>query len=525
MAALDPFVLVAPDGRRQALRKGRLVAGAGEESDVSLDGPGVGAAHLILTVTGDRVYCQAATPAITFLVNGQPTSSHVLQGEDSLQVADTTYRILQVAQEPRPAKTDEIVHPRAAQSTIHDEVQRALTSGVPYQLKQQLDVMYRLARLVESVTDRQRFTEGLLDLVLEVLPVDRAMMVTFPEGEAPRVEQSRPLPSASPGFAPSATVLRRVSDSGVALITSDAPGDARLEGSESITALSIRRVICAPMRYGRDARGALYADGQGDGEVMTDAHLGLMESIASYAGVALERAALYRSLQERELHTHLLVHDMKNPLASIFSGLGLLEVTLPDHALQQAGGTLDLLRQAADQLDGYISDILDVAQLEAGLLRLRLQHQDLAGLLEALSRRWAPALSFHGRALEIQLEAGPGERFSLDERLVSRVLDNLVANAVNHTPAGTPITVRAAPGDEGLEVQVRDQGDGVPEEARERIFEKFGRAAGAPSGGKGLGLYFCRLVAEAHGGRLHVEGAAGDNRFVLFIPRRQQEER
>ena len=508
-----------PSGGDEAipLPQGRHLAGNGAGVAIHLSGDQVADEHLVFTVTGDRVFCQVRGAGLGFRVNGGAVTNQVLKPGDELEVSGQSYKLCQVLEDRKEWESGEIIHPRAAQTTLTEEYERARLEGSHAELRGQLDVMYRLARLVGSVTDRQQFAEDLLDLVLEVLPVDRAVLVHFGQGGGEAdMEASRPPASAHLLYPPSETVLKQVREHGCAMISSDAMHDVRLQGSKSISALGLRRVICAPLVRDEKPWGALYADGQGDGEPLRQDHLALLESIASHAEVALERSLLYHRLQERELHTHLLVHDMKNPMASIQGGIQFMEATLPQEIAAGQVRTLQLINQAADQLDGYISDIMDVAQLEERLLRPLLLEQDLMGLLEQLRQRWEPSLTFHHRALN--LECTPGASFPLDPRLINRVLDNLVENALHYAPHGSDIAVRLTTGEGGLRISVLDGGQGVPEAARQRIFDKFGRAAQTRSGGRGLGLYFCRLAVEAHGGQIWVAGIPGANRFEVQLP-------
>lgn len=516
-------LIPAGGGQAIPLARGRHLAGSGPDVAVILGGPQVADQHLVITVTGDRIFCQARAAQHSFRINGQECTSGALMPGDELELSGQTYELRPRQAEGKrpPSESGEIIHNRAAQTTLTSEYQRARLGGSPTELLGQMDVMYRLAKLVGSVTDRQQFAEDLLDLVLEVLPVDRAVLVRFgQDGAKTSLEASRPTGAAHSLYAVSETVLQKIHKDGCALITSDALHDHRLKGSQSISALSIRRVICAPLVRDERPWGALYADGRGDGEPLRGDHLALLESIASHAEVALERSSLYQSLQERELHTHLLVHDMKNPMASILGGLQLLEITMTPQAPETQVRTLRLINQAADQLNGYISDIMDVAQLEERLLRPRRQDQDLDGLLVQLRERWEPNLTFHDRPLTLTCTVGAC--FPMDPRLINRVLDNLVDNALHYAPRGSEIKLFLMAGERELRITVQDGGQGVPREARQRIFEKFGRAAKARSGGRGLGLYFCRLAVEAHGGSIHVEGEPGDNRFVVCLPRPDQ---
>jgi signal transduction histidine kinase len=107
----------------------------------------------------------------------------------------------------------------------------------------------------------------------------------------------------------------------------------------------------------------------------------------------------------------------------------------------------------------------------------------------------------------------------VDRERVGLVLSNLVANALKHTPRGGSVEVTAVEGEGSVRFEVKDTGSGIPPEYHERIFEKFFRVPGAPSGGVGLGLYLAREIVEAHGGRIGVESAPGvGSRFWFTVP-------
>jgi signal transduction histidine kinase len=109
-----------------------------------------------------------------------------------------------------------------------------------------------------------------------------------------------------------------------------------------------------------------------------------------------------------------------------------------------------------------------------------------------------------------------------DGAVLRRVLDNLLSNAIEHSPQGGVVRVAVAPCEEGIEISVSDQGSGVPPEHREKIFEKFQRLESrksVPGANRGLGLTFCRLAVEAHGGTIWVDDAPGGGAlFRALLP-------
>lgn len=209
----------------------------------------------------------------------------------------------------------------------------------------------------------------------------------------------------------------------------------------------------------------------------------------------------------KESLTETLVHDLKNPLAAVIGNLELLERKGDER-------TRDLVRRCktgASRLHRMILDLLDVARLEDGGLPLRFEPVDAGELARRACEEFeTPA---EQRSVRLVLEAPEGGLpVSGDASMLRRVVDNLIANALEHSPAGTEVTVRVTRRDEGVELSVSDQGSGIPEAYREKIFEKYARLelrqAGV-AGNRGLGLTFCRMAIEAHGGTIWVEPTPG----------------
>jgi K+-sensing histidine kinase KdpD len=204
-------------------------------------------------------------------------------------------------------------------------------------------------------------------------------------------------------------------------------------------------------------------------------------------------------------------HELRTPLASILTGatdlLDRPRLPAPVHADVEA-----IIGQAR-RLERLVSDLLDMARIEAHALTLDPVEIDLGDAVLAAAGRLRRASP--GRPLTISLPLDGLEVLADWDRL-GQILDNLIQNADRHAPAGTPITVEAAPGKRSMVVvRVIDQGPGVPVEQRERIFERFVRGVtdretgedghGAVPSGTGLGLAIVRGLVEAHAGRVWIE--------------------
>ena len=210
-----------------------------------------------------------------------------------------------------------------------------------------------------------------------------------------------------------------------------------------------------------------------------------------------------------------LVHDLNNPLSVIGVGMSLVasEPLTPGQA--QA---LALARDAQERLERLVRSLLDVERVDAGgRLRFDRVPVGLAALCEE-ARSILEPLGGPGR-ITMRAMAPPDLEFSLDRELVLRALVNLGDNAIRHAPSGSTVMIAAELRGGLLRLSVIDEGPGVAPELRERIFERHVQGVERRSqGAAGLGLAFCRVVADGHGGRIWVEaGGGGGARFNLEL--------
>jgi K+-sensing histidine kinase KdpD len=203
-------------------------------------------------------------------------------------------------------------------------------------------------------------------------------------------------------------------------------------------------------------------------------------------------------------------HELRTPLAGILtastvlSGREELAPSVRDDAASIA--------EQARRLNRLVGDMLDMARIEGNALDLRLEHVDLTDAVVAAVDR----LHQHSPDRAVQVDVPPATAVVADWDRLGQVLDNLLLNAARFAPAGTPVTIRAAPGAREMVVlRVIDRGPGIAEDLRDHVFEHFVRGTGAgdsDGGGTGLGLAIVRGLVEAHAGRAWVdepEGGAG----------------
>lgn len=240
----------------------------------------------------------------------------------------------------------------------------------------------------------------------------------------------------------------------------------------------------------------------------------LMEEL-SQARLQLEKKN--RELELKKTLAQTVVHDLKNPLTTVVGNLELLSRQngdLEDPILSRA-------RAGVDRISRMVMDLLDVECLEDGVLEPDLVESDLRPILQAAMDSCQASFQQSGVTLSLNLCEDPC-RAEADQGLLRRVVDNLVSNALSYSSTGMEVRVELARCPEGVRLTVADQGPGVPAEHRQNIFEKYSRldkSGSAKRKNRGLGLTFCQMAVEAHGGTIWVEdGPEGGAVFQVLLP-------
>ena len=249
--------------------------------------------------------------------------------------------------------------------------------------------------------------------------------------------------------------------------------------------------------------------------------------VATHLELRRQRRELQQSydrLQElerlRDGLVHMVIHDLRSPLTALVGYLELLELEAGGALSPTARSNLRRARDASGKMIGLVGSVLDVSRMEEGKLTPELHACDMGDL----ARQVTDSLRSLARDRSLSVERTPQPVMALADRdLVSRVLENLLSNALKLTPPGGAVRVGVERRDDEVEIAVHDDGPGVPPELRERIFDKFAqveaRARGSRFPSSGLGLTFCKLAVEAHGGRIGAESKeGGGSRFWFTLP-------
>jgi signal transduction histidine kinase len=216
----------------------------------------------------------------------------------------------------------------------------------------------------------------------------------------------------------------------------------------------------------------------------------------------------------RDQFLAIVSHDLRTPLSVVAVNAAMLAEQLPDASMDIVRA-IERVQRAADQMDRMLSDLLDATRFEHGQFRLSPRAADIVCVLNESVAQFEELARRREVRLQVEEPAKPIEALFDHDRIV-QVLSNLVRNALQFTPPGGTITLRAVPQVHACRIDVSDTGIGISMHDLERIFNRFQQTAGAHPRGLGLGLYISRAIVEAHGGKIWVDSEPGKGSTFSF---------
>ena len=229
--------------------------------------------------------------------------------------------------------------------------------------------------------------------------------------------------------------------------------------------------------------------------------------------------ALHQAIKARDDMMGIVSHDLRNPANAVKMLARSITEGEDGAALSDSiRERIEVIRQAAEQMDALIQDLLDITRLEAGRLAVSRREVELRALILRSVEGLRPLAEAGGVTLATSVPAElPTLRVDPDR--VTQLLSNVIGNAVKFTPAGGSVTVTARADDDAVEVAVSDDGEGIPAAQLPRVFDRFYQGSltsRATRHGAGLGLPIAHGIVEAHGGRIWIESAPGVGTTVRF---------
>jgi signal transduction histidine kinase len=215
----------------------------------------------------------------------------------------------------------------------------------------------------------------------------------------------------------------------------------------------------------------------------------------------------------------MVYHDLRSPLANVVSSLDVMESLLPPQDGGALSSVLNIAVRSTGRIQRLVNSLLDITRLEAGQTLINQTSVDAHTLvLDSVDAVQSLSKS-KNQCIDVELPENLPLLWA-DEDMIRRVIVNLLENAVKFSAVKTHIGVGAQPSGDQVEFWVQDSGPGIPRELQDKIFEKFTRLhADSSTKGLGLGLAFCRLAVQAHGGKIWLESRPkAGSRFFFTLP-------
>jgi signal transduction histidine kinase len=388
-----------------------------------------------------------------------------------------------------------------------------------------LAVLHEIGALVSAEMDEDAFLTKLMDLIFSTLPADRAALIMVDSRNEPVARVTRTSEdSDDEEIQVSQTILRKVLEGGMSILTADAGSDARLASGASIVAQNIRSAMCVPIRGKRKTLGAIYVDTVLSIGVFGKDDLHVLTTVGIVAGTALENIELFRrNLQQARMAAIGQViaglgHDIRNMLTALRGGVYMMDELLRDKQDPDLDAAWEVVRHGQDSIGNLVQDMVNYSKTRQP------QWQSSDVTLIVLS-----AVAFareKGRQAGIQVTElidQTIEPFYFDSSQIERCVLNLLSNAIDAAPDQTGVvgvSTRMSDDGEHVQIVVQDNGDGIARDQHERIFDLLFSTKGAR--GTGFGLAITKKIVEEHGGRVLLESATGQGaKFTLELPFRQ----
>jgi two-component system sensor histidine kinase KdpD len=387
----------------------------------------------------------------------------------------------------------------ALTSRIRDQVE------LSRQRERRTEALYRLSRRLAGTSGRQQLVAAAEAQLCEIFGGEVAIFLPDSSHSAktlcPALRRDR-------GFAESPTEVA---------VASWVYDRGQLAGAGTDT-LPSAQALYLPLVSPEGTVGVLAVRPTDVERLLTTDQRQLLETFASQIALALTRDRFAEAAQHaltqieaEKLRSALLStvsHDLRTPLATI-AGASSSLLTAKGLAAETRAELLQTIYDEAERLSRLVENLLSMTRIEAGSVKVNAQWQHIEEVIGTALSRLSRQLTEHPITTTI---ASDIPLVSFDGLLLEQVLVNLIDNAAQYSPPGTPIDISAWHDNSAVFVQVADRGPGLVAEEVERVFEKFYRgpqATAATSRGAGLGLAICRAIMQAHGGRIWAENRAG----------------
>lgn len=413
--------------------------------------------------------------------------------------------------------------------TLYDQLEMA---------KRDIDMILDVTRNTTSTLELVKVLHTITSKVAGYLEIDRCSIILVDEEKGHGLVVAS---SDSPEVAGLCIYIdkypeiEKVMETMDTLVIDDVQTDPLMAGVRKTVKLPYRSLMVVPIIFKDEVIGTLLLRANRSDAGFLEREAELCSVIANASANAIKNASLYGKLEERNreleranerlkeldmLKSRFLAiasHELKGPLSVINGYLEMLKDGVAGTLNRRQEELLNMAVENVKGLAGMVKEMLDIGIIETGKVPLVLEEMDLVkcarDVIEFMKVR------AEGKGIEVVPPAGYAEA-AFDREKIKEVLINLIDNAVKYTPSCGEIRVEVREEADGLTVTVSDNGVGIPEGDLEKVFGEFYRGSWGEEG-TGLGLFICRRIVEAHGGRIWAESEEGKgSRFCFTLPKR-----
>jgi signal transduction histidine kinase len=286
--------------------------------------------------------------------------------------------------------------------------------------------------------------------------------------------------------------------------------------------LGARSYLCVPLKAREHVFGALSLVYAESGRRFGATDVALAEELARRASIAVDNARLYHAAQDairlRDDVLAVVSHDLRSPLAAVTMGIEtLLARSKADELVRRLGAKpLEAIQRSAEHMRRLLDEVGELASIQAGRLALQHSRESVPALVDEVLQMLEPVAQRKSLQLEKQLPAAPLTVFC-DRDRITRVLVNLLGNAIKFTPERGRIVVSVHDQGHEIRVDVCDTGPGIAPADLPKLFQPYWKGKQSGRTGTGLGLYIARGIVQAHGGRIGVESEVGAGSTFWFV--------
>lgn len=519
-----------------------ISVGRSEQNTVILRHGSVSRVHAEIRIIDGAVVLKDLSSRLGTYVNGQRISEVRLGRGDEIRFGQAIYRyydssigssradtastsIAAVLESVRTVRTG-LREKSATMETpvltdLETTLQKAISSAEMLDREhRRLTTLYEVSGILNAVHEPTLLLEKVIDLAIEVLRAENGFLMLKNQAGELEIQVARGMDRRDlDDVALSRSIAREVTESGRAVLTSNAYEDERFRDQRSVVGLNLRAILCVPMKS-RDQRviGVIYLGSRFSRFLRDD--IDLLEAFANQAAMAIESMRLIEESKRSEKLSAIgrmasaIIHDLKNPITSVSGWAEMIAMNSSDTEI--AGWANRILREI-DRLVGMTGEILAYA---SGEERLELRAENIRKLLlEAIEMIEE---SMARSKVEVTTDLRFDGKVLIDRDKFTRVIFNIANNAREAMPDGGKFRMEAYEDDSGwLALRFTDTGVGMPEEIRQKVFEPF--VTYGKRRGIGLGMSIVKKLVEVHSGEVAVESVLGKGTTITIrLPTKPQ---